>query len=187
MASHCNGNHCFPHHLVFTVKRSVSLKNILDKTVEITHFVKSWPLNAYLSFKSLFQNREYAQSSSARPSMVVVSRRSRHVIELWAKLVIVLNTIFTWKNNWWLLRLGYLAVSKTNSQKLTKWACHFKENNGPDLLPIVKFELSWEKKLWKLVFSTMSLTTSQYLQMPLIWSVVVLTNFIFNIVCVTLF
>lgn len=65
MASHYNGNHCFPHHAVFTVKKSVSLKNILDGTVEIIYFITSQPLNTYLSFKSLFQNREYAQSSSA--------------------------------------------------------------------------------------------------------------------------
>lgn len=42
----CAGNHCILHCHALTVKKKggwVSLKNVLDETVKMTDFIKSWP------------------------------------------------------------------------------------------------------------------------------------------------
>lgn len=111
-------------------------------------------------------------------SMTVFSRKSIHVI-VWittwtSHLFPHWDTNFIWKK--WLtdtlclFRLGYLE-----DIFLTKWTCHCKENNWHYLLPMIKFEVSSENQnSGKLVSTTVSLTTFQYLRTSLMKSVLIL-------------
>ena len=95
----------------------------------------------------------------------------------WINSVLFIEHYF-WLKEWQteklrLVRHGY-------SLKWMKPDCHFK-NNWQYLLPMIKFELSWEKlEVSKTGCTSMRLTSFQHLNTCLMRSVVTLTNEIFE-------
>lgn len=154
--------------------------NVFGEAVK-TNFIKSWLFEYMCGKHSVWQN-EVHQSTLLQIRIRVVWRKSIRAL-IWvlswtSYLLLSWNIIFVRKNYW----QGMVIQIWIFSRHLLKWTVNLLPQRTQSLLPMMKFELSSKSENFgKPVSIILSWITSEYLKIFQMRSVVLMTNFWWNV------